>query len=131
MWSLCTSVRSAAETADAEGTVCDPPPRGGSALPAEGCAGGSGPAGGAGGEGTAATALVAGSSRAGTGASGKAGLGGASVSNSSALWSRGTAHACLGLDPGRQGKLTVTPRGREPDGRQCWGVCALGWLIGI
>ena len=76
-------------------------------------------------------ALVLGSSGAGTGASGKAGLGGASENNSSALWSMGTAHACLGLDPGRQGKLTVTPRGREPDGRQCWGVCALGWLIGI
>ena len=106
-------------------------PAEGARCPAEGCAGGSGPAGGAGGEGTAATALAAGSSGEGTGASGKAGLGLASVNNFSALWTMGTAHACLGLDPGRQGKVTVTPRGREPDGRQCWGVCVLGWLTGI
>ena len=106
-------------------------PAEGARCPAEGCPGGSGPAGGAGGEGPAATALAVGSLGEGTGASGKAGLGWASVNNFSALWSMGTAPASLGLDPGRQGKVTVTPRGREPDGRQCWGVCVLGWLIGI
>ena len=72
----------------------------GARCPAEGCTGGSVPAGGAGREGPAATALAVGSSGEGTGASGKAGVVLASVNNFSALWSMGTAHASLGLDPG-------------------------------
>ena len=74
--------------------------------------------------------LVVGSLGEGRGASGKAGVVLASVNNFSALWSMGTAHASLGLDPGDRARWQWPREGGSlmedsVGGYAFW----VGWLV--